>query len=168
MPVRSINLKLIVPRSEHGESLRRSLWTTHDEVNAATRYYDQQLLNLRAAIYESVTTEEKRFVSQEEAEATALAAAREAQRANMERADAAGNQPGSDAEIVAAVQSLYRLLVPAETGAGSAQDANGYLSPLTDPASRGFGAAAEKLERPRPNWLAMPDDDPGLLEVANK
>ena len=40
MPVRSFNLKLVVPRGSDDRMLRQALWTTHAEVNAATKYYE--------------------------------------------------------------------------------------------------------------------------------
>ena len=170
MPVRSYNLKLVVPRGDDALSLRAALWTTHAEVNAATRYYEERLLLMRAAAYEIASADDasgRRLVTLAEAEAASLAMARDAQRANRARTQTASDLPGTDAEVLAALRALYGLLAPDETGEGSAQAANGYLSPLTDPASRGFASAAEKLERPRPNWLSMDDDDPALLDAAN-
>src|SRR3954463_15903346 len=52
MPVRSFNLKLVVPRGSADRVLREDLWTTHSEVNTATRYYEERLLCLRAMPYE--------------------------------------------------------------------------------------------------------------------
>jgi hypothetical protein len=87
MPVRSINLKLLIPRSEADTSLRQALWTTHAEVNAATKYYECQLLRIRADAFEAATDEgdEIRKMSRAEAETTALAMARSAQRTNFQR-----------------------------------------------------------------------------------
>jgi len=167
MPVRSIKLKLVVPRTEAGRGLRASLWTTHEEVNAATRYYEQWLLVLRGLPYETAARgEQGGGVSADAIRAQALAAARAAQLANLERS---GHQPevvGTDDEVLDAMHQLFQLIAPDETGAASAQAANAYLSPLVDPESKGFGAAADKLERPRPNWLTLQDDDPALLEAA--
>ncbi|MDO9713752.1 type V CRISPR-associated protein Cas12b [Paracraurococcus lichenis] len=171
MPVRSFNLKLVVPRGPDGKLLREALWTTHAEVNAATRYYEERLLCLRALPYEVSASNEpsgQRMVALGEAESAALRMARAAQRANLDHDgdfdlfDAAG----TDAEVLAALRDLYRLIAPDETGEGSAQAANGYISPLTDPKSQGFAMAAGKLDRPRPNWLSMADDDPELLDAA--
>jgi len=150
--------------------LRESLWTTHAEVNAATRYYEERLLCLRAASYEIASATEtngRRVVTLEEAEEAALCMARAAQRSNLARDGSVTKVPGTDSEVLAAMRDLYRLIAPEETGEGSAQNANGYLSPLTDPNSQGFSAAAGKLERPRPNWLTIADDDPALLDTAN-
>ena len=81
--------------------------------------------------------------------------ARAAQRANLDRDGDTTDVPGTDRDVLVAMRDLYRLIAPEKTGEGSAQNANGYLSPLTDPISQGFAMAAGKLERPRPNWLAM-------------
>ena len=56
MPVRSFNLKLVVPRGSDDRMLREALWTTHAEVNAATKYYEERLLCLRAMPYEATWT----------------------------------------------------------------------------------------------------------------
>lgn len=171
MPVRSINLRLVIPRSPAGAPLRRSIWTTHAEINAAARYYEENLLRLRAEGYEarpSGEAAEPRRVSLEEAKGLALATGRAAQRAIRGKTESADTTvTGSDSDVVSALQSLYRRIVPTETGAASAQDANAFLSPLTDAASRGFGAAADKMNRPRPNWLSVADDAPSLLDAAN-
>lgn len=171
MPVRSFNLKLVVPRSPAGRELRVALWTTHAEVNAATRYYEERLLLLRACPYEILSNAtnavERKTISLAEAEGASLGMARAAQALNIEHAGQTSTGAGSDNEILAVLRDLYRLLAPDETGEGSAQAANAYLSPLTDPHSRGFAAAAGKLDRPRPNWLEMTGDESELLSAAN-
>ncbi|MBM3539290.1 MAG: hypothetical protein FJX55_15845 [Alphaproteobacteria bacterium] len=169
MPVRSINLKLLIPRDDSHASLRQTLWVTHSEVNAATRYYEEQLLALRAEPYERGQTSSNQPASKvtpEEARALALSVARARQAENLRRAGSASTVVGSDDDVLAAVNDLYRKLLPEETGEGSAQDANAYLSPLTTPGSKGFAAAADKLGRPRPNWVAMPPDDPAAADAA--
>jgi hypothetical protein len=169
MPVRSINLKLLIPRGDAHASVRQTLWATHAEVNAATRYYEEQLLALRAAPYERGQTspdQPARKVTLEEARALALSVARARQSENLRRAGSTSTVVGSDEDVLAAVNDLYRRLLPEETGEGSAQDANAYLSPLTTPDSKGFASTADKLGRPRPNWVAMPPDDPAAAEAA--
>jgi hypothetical protein len=74
MPVRSFNLKLVIPRGSADRMLREDLWTTHAEVNAATRHYEEQLLCLRAAPYEvssATAVDGRRMVTLEEAEEAA-------------------------------------------------------------------------------------------------
>ena len=51
MPTRSIKVKLFLPRGEAGQSLRQSLWATHAAINAATKFYEQQLLLMRGESY---------------------------------------------------------------------------------------------------------------------
>jgi len=149
MPVRSYNLKLVVPRGSADRTLREALWTTHAEVNAATRYYEERLLRLRAEPYEVTERTERRIVGLEEAETAALCMARTAQRVNLDRAGSdTANIPGTEGDVLAAMRNLYHLIAPEKTGEGSAQAANGYLSPLTDPTSQGFATAAGKLELP--------------------
>ncbi len=168
MAVRSINLKLIVPRAPTAAAVRQALWTTHSEVNSATSYYEQWLLLLRSRGYETQGDGpgERRVVSTEEVEAAALSAARNAQQINRVRSCDDTRTPGTDSDVLDALRSLYDLLAPEETGTGSAQAAKGFLSPLPDPKSEGFRAAAVKLDRPRPNWLALDDKDPALLDAA--
>ncbi len=55
MPVRSINLKMVVPRGRHDDGSAAALWTTHKAVNAGTRYYEELLLALRQRSYETDT-----------------------------------------------------------------------------------------------------------------
>ena len=47
MPVRSINFKLIVPRGDRDDGSACAIWSTHREVNLATRYYEEALLAMR-------------------------------------------------------------------------------------------------------------------------
>jgi hypothetical protein len=168
MAVRSVNLRLVVPRGSADTTARRALWTTHAEINAATSYYERQLLVMRGLPYEAPDGDgDKRQIILAEAESQLLAVARDVQRRNRRRCGLDEATSGDAPEVLAAVRTLYGHLVPDETGTASAQAANGFLSPLVDPASRGFGAAADKLDRPRPNWVGIPDEDPSLLDAAN-
>jgi hypothetical protein len=166
MPVRSIKLKLVVPRGSAGASLRQALWLTHEEVNKATSYYEQRLLLMRALPYETSATDEGDKVTLEVIQRQALEVARTAQRENLDRAGRTGEILGTDAEVLSALRELFRRIAPDQTGAASAQAANAYVSPLVDPDSRGFGGIADRLARPLPNWLALSDDDPELLATA--
>ena len=51
MPSRLIKVKLIFSRNDVGQPLRRALWSTHEAVNAATRYYEERLLPMRGEAY---------------------------------------------------------------------------------------------------------------------
>ncbi len=53
MPVRAVNLKLVVPRRPGRLSAARALWATHDIVNRATRFYESHLLLCRQRDYET-------------------------------------------------------------------------------------------------------------------
>ena len=47
MVTRAINLKVIVPRQVDEAGSAAAIWSTHREVNLATRYYEELLLTLR-------------------------------------------------------------------------------------------------------------------------
>ena len=47
MVTRAINLKVIVPRQADTKGAAAAIWNTHQEVNLATRYYEELLLTLR-------------------------------------------------------------------------------------------------------------------------
>ena len=47
MVTRAINLKVIVPRQADANGSAAAIWSTHREVNLATRYYEELLLTLR-------------------------------------------------------------------------------------------------------------------------
>ena len=47
MVTRAINLKVIVPRLADKDGSAAAIWNTHQEVNLATRYYEDLLLTLR-------------------------------------------------------------------------------------------------------------------------
>ena len=60
MVTRAINLKVIVPRQADEAASAAAIWSTHREVNLATRYYEELLLTLRQqpVIYRDGTTQE--------------------------------------------------------------------------------------------------------------
>ncbi len=143
MPTRAINLKLVVPRGHHGNGETAALWTTHRETNAGTRYYETRLLAMRQATYLTAdgTVEEK------EVKAEAEALLDEARQRN-------GHKPLVDkSEALSFLRQLYETIVPAIVGEkGNAQAAGGFVSPLTDPKSKGFLSVFEKIKDP-PNWV---------------
>jgi hypothetical protein len=131
---RSFNLKLVVPRGPDAVAVRQALWTTHTEVNVATSYYEGWLLLIRGLAYETVGSDGKpEVVSADKLRQRLLAVSRTAQRHNLVRAGVGPKPVGSDPEVVSALQALFTLIVPDKTGVGSAQAANAYLSPLTEP-----------------------------------
>tara|TARA_B100001093_G_scaffold461680_1_gene476333 strand:+ start:1188 stop:1475 length:288 start_codon:yes stop_codon:yes gene_type:complete len=60
MVTRAINLKVIVPRQADEAGSAAAIWSTHREVNLATRYYEELLLTLRqhSAIYRDGTEQD--------------------------------------------------------------------------------------------------------------
>lgn len=170
MPIRAIVLKLIVPRSSAPEATatRRALWRTHAEVNAATAHYERSLLAFRGAGYQTANA----AISNEDARATLITIARQAQVTNLARTGAPitlVHRLGDNGHLVALLTELYAAIVPTIQGKnGSAQVANGFVSPLTDPASGAFMNASLKLNRPVPEWLGLVDgNDPACLNEAN-
>jgi hypothetical protein len=51
MPVRAVNLKIVVPRQPGHLNSAQALWATHDVVNRATKFYEQMLLLCRQQDY---------------------------------------------------------------------------------------------------------------------
>lgn len=158
MPTRSINLKLVVPRRPDQLGQAQALWSTHQAVNRAVHHYENLLLLLRGEAFETRETK----VPRDTVRADLLAAVRAAQHRN-------GAGPLlSDDEVVSACGALYKAIVPAAVGRqGTAQAANAFLGPLTDPKSKGFLDIFEKLERPIPDWLGgVEADEPAAINAA--
>jgi hypothetical protein len=153
MPVRSINLKLIVPRGVHDDGSAAAIWTTHREVNTATCYYEELLLVMRQRSY---LTDDG---SVEQADVVTAA---------EKLLDCAshlnGHKPIADkAEALPLLRQLYEAMVPSSIGEeGNAQAVGAFVSPLTDPESKGFLSVFEKIENP-PNWIEGVRD--GLAEA---
>lgn len=141
--IRSIKLRLVVPRSAGKRDVPRALWATHAAVNAATAHYEQQLLRMRASAY---LTKDGR-IEEQDLVTELLAQVRDAQQRNK------GALEGSDAELLDLLRGLYADIVPSFVGKnGNAQEANGFLGPLTVPGSRGLLGIFDKLQD-MPNWL---------------
>ena len=51
MPVRSINLKMLLDRGAEGEPARQKLWTTHERINSAVQQVEHYLLLMRGERY---------------------------------------------------------------------------------------------------------------------
>ena len=49
---RAIKFRLVVPRGKHDDGSALALWTTHEEVNKAVRYYQEILLTMRQQAFE--------------------------------------------------------------------------------------------------------------------
>jgi len=110
MPVRSITLKLIVPRQAGQRAAAKALWTTHAVVNTATKYYETVLLEMRGQEYQTVAGE----VSTEQVGEALLRRAQQAQDRNG-RPD----RPGDHGEICGLLHELYTHIVPSAVGRAS-------------------------------------------------
>jgi hypothetical protein len=136
MPTRSIKLKFVVPRAPGHVGVRSALWTTHCAINEAVAFYEEQLLLMRGAEY--VTLE--RVFPGEQVRESLLQRARAAQERNRHSDEAV------DTEICQLLRRLYECIVPsAIEERGSAQNANAFLSPLTDYESTGFMSVFDKI-----------------------
>ncbi|MBI1922408.1 MAG: type V CRISPR-associated protein Cas12b [Geobacter sp.] len=147
MPVRSLNLKLIVPRQQPRLNLAQDIWTTHVSINDATAYYESILLEMRGQGYEL-----RDGVSVTDAEVVKRADVRirEVCKRNGRRSVLTKDEL---AEIRRQLRLLYEAIVPSSVGLdGNAQQANAFISPLTDPDSKGFLSVFDKIEAPPP-WL---------------
>jgi hypothetical protein len=153
MPTRSIKVKLIVSRRDGGQPLRRALWSTHEAVNAATRYYEERLLLMRGEAY--------RLGEEEITQSSVMDSLTELIKQAVLRN---GGTPGDDNEdAVTLLRQLYEHIVPSSIEKdGTAQAAAAYIGPLTDPASQGFWGVYDKLARQKPNWVTLVDEDDGL------
>lgn len=159
MPIRSIRVKLVVPRGDDGRPLRQSLWATHDAVNAATKFYEQRLLLMRGQSYVTADGE----VGEEAVLDELRLLIGEAKVRN------GGEDDGQYHEEIKLLRSLYERIVPSSIGAnGTAQAAGAFIGPLTDPESKGFLGVYDKLARPIPNWVSLVEaQDQSALSVAN-
>jgi len=162
MVVRSINLKMVLPRGEDGKRLRRSLWLTHSVVNQAVVEIENRLLLCRGQSYST----ESGAVPAEDVAKAALAMARQVQSASGKVV------VGSDEEVLAALRQLYEAIVPSvvldEEGRpqrGSAQAAGGFASPMMDATSEGFLSVFEKILEPPPAWTAKMQEPDAAWEA---
>jgi hypothetical protein len=110
-------LKLVVPRNEGAEAslTRRALWRTHQEINAATTYYERNLLLLRGRQYQTADA----IIDEAEAQTALIVQARDVQQANLARSgsrNATLSHLGTDAEIITILGRLYAAIVPSVIG----------------------------------------------------
>lgn len=150
MAGRSIHLKMIVPRRDDGEQLRRCLWLTHSEINQAVAALEQILLLCRGSGYVVGGVP----IAAQEVQEAAVCFAREVQSRNGKP------NAGSDEEVLSVLRSLYEALVPSvlldgngEPRDGKSQDAGGFAGPLMDGASAGFQNIFDKILDPLPDWV---------------
>jgi hypothetical protein len=136
MPVRSVNLKLVVPRT--GDlAAARALWCTHEEVNRAVAHYERILLACRQAPYRLRDAEET-------SEGQVTAAALDLVDAARSMNGYAGTVPREEA--LSLLRRYYDARIPSGEGAsGDAQTAANDLSPLCDATSKGHVGIFEKI-----------------------
>jgi hypothetical protein len=157
MPVRTIKLKLVVPRGPERRETARALWATHAAINDAVRYYEDCLLSMRGGRY----LERDGWIEQNSVRERLLVLI-----------DAARNRntiavPVDDDVAIRLLGQFYTAIVPSCIGqTGTAQNANRYLGPLTDPASRGELDIFEKIDNPRDWFEAVRNGEVAGFEAA--
>lgn len=161
MPIRTVNLKLVLGKKSETAELRQALWFTHSIVNEAVARIEQLLLLCRGDAYWTVDIEGKeKLIPEHEVNATALKLARTVQQKN--------GVPfaGRDKEILNALRSLYERIVPScllddkgNPQNGDAQTSNAWVSPLMDPDSKGGLSVYEKVLDPPPFWFEQKATD---------
>ena len=133
----TINLKVIVPRQSDANGSAAAIWSTHREVNLATRYYEELLLTLRQRpiIYRDGTE-----LDADEARQRAIELADDVRERN-------GKAPLTNYDgALQMFRQLYEAIVPSSMGdKGTAQNANKFVGPLLDPESKGFQSIFEKI-----------------------
>jgi len=164
MPTRTINLKMVLGKKPDSSTLRRAMWTTHEEINKAVAKIERTLLLCRGKAYWTLDDNGNETQVPESSVITeALKMAREAQMKN------GGNETGSDEEILNALRLLYEQIVPSckqdKEGnplKGDAQSiGSGYAGPLFDPDTCAvkegkdgpFAETASKCMAKNPPWL---------------
>lgn len=164
MPVRTVNLKLILGKSPDSSAVRRALWTTHQEVNRAVARITDTLLLCRGEEYWIRQADGiERVVPRADVRRRALALSREVQQRNS--FPNGGSYPDDD-QVLALLRRLYEDLVPScaldakgNPIEGDAQSANKWVSPMTDPESTGNLSVFEKVLDPPPAWFVSKIND---------
>jgi hypothetical protein len=158
MSIRAINLKLVVPRAPGALRHASALWSTHNSINAATRYYEEQFLVCRQRAYQT----RNKAVSEKEVAGKLLGLIAAARKQNRYQG------PDNLTETLASIRLLYESIVPSAVGkSGNAQNVGGFVSPLLDPGSKGFTEIYAKLDG-LPNWIdGVRAGDADAVEAAN-
>ncbi len=169
MPTRTINLKLVLGKSESTLALRRALWTTHAELNVAVQQIERMLLLCRQDQYWTTDGgDEPAHVAADKCTAEALSMGRAAQKQN------GSEGKGTDREVLKALRVLYEKLVPSclvdENGSpltGDAQASGAWVSPMMDPESEGGLSVYAKVLDPPPKWVHLKEqEEPGWKEAS--
>ena len=143
MSVRAVNLKLVVPRKPGSLDAAQALWSTHDAINRATKFYEQMLLLCRQQDYQ--TRDQAYSAADQIPELDKLIVAA------RKRNGYSGT--GDLSAVREKLRTLYETIVPPAVGkTGNAQAVGAFVSPLLDPTSRGFTEIFDKIKNP-PNWV---------------
>lgn len=164
MPVRTVNLKLILGNSSKASSVRQALWITHQEVNCAVARLTETLLLCRGEEYWIREADgSERIVPRAHVRQEALAFARAVQQRN---ASPASGSALEDDQVLSLLRRLYEDIVPScsldakgNPIDGDAQSANKWVSPMTDPESTGNLSVFDKILDPPPAWFASKSND---------
>lgn len=132
--------------------LRLALWKTHQVTNQGVKFYTEWLIKMRQRdIYRQSPedTSPQLIISAEDLSREVMCHTRQLQRERHPR------NVGSDAEILGVLRQLYELVIPSSVGkSGSSKSlARKFLSPLTDPNSK--GARGLSTAGSKPTWFKM-------------
>lgn len=158
MPTRALKLKLIVPRDERPESIRkrRALYATHAFVNEAVAHYERMLLEMRQGpVCVGRDDRDQDIIEDEGTWRSRL----------IERLRGRGLEVDAIDEALPHFASLYRTIVPSG-GKGSAQTSGGYLGALVDPSSEAFGVVGQKATKWAPILHRLEEPPSDLAETA--
>lgn len=148
--IRSIKLKLVVPRNNDELQIRKNLWLTHQLLNDASKFFSQYFLLLRGRSYLEKSSKGDLISHDEKSvQEDCLKWLRSVQSAN-------GGKCGSDEEVLIACRKLYELLVPSSISPeseGDAQSSLAYLRPLVDGQSKGGMSGQDKCLHTTPAWI---------------
>ncbi len=162
MSVKSIQIKLVIPRSQSGDAIRRAVGTTHLIHNDGVRYFVEQLLRLRQEdVYEDNESGEPTRRA-DEFQKELIEIARSAQKRN------GIPNKGTDEEILELLGKVYKQVVPASIGEkGDNQSiARDWLGSFVSKESEsGLGKSASGR---KPTWMKLPDSDPRKKEAKLK
>ncbi len=143
MSVRAVNLKLVVPRKPGNLDAAQALWSTHDAINRATKFYEQMLLHCRQQDHQTRDQAYSAADQLSELDKLIVAARKRNGYAGTEALGAVREK----------LRTLYETIVPPAVGkTGNAQAVGAFVSPLLVPASRGFTEIFDKIKNP-PNWV---------------
>lgn len=173
MPIRTINLKMILGEREESEEIRRSLWETHTLINRAVEKIERVLLLCRGRNYWTIDENGTEIeIPEGRVLEDSLKYARETQKKN----GVAPKNFGSDIQVLSAMRNLYEKIVPSclrgpdgKPQKGDAQSSNAWVSPIMDPSSEGGLSVYEKVLENSPAWIqSMIEEQPGWKKASEE